>query len=345
MNIRPTALLLAFTLVATIGCTTAPKNPPVTEPKLLSVRKIWDGAPHNAFTSLTRLNDTWYCAFRESSAHVPGTNGQIRVLKSADGDTWASAAVITEKGIDLRDPMITTTPDNRLMLLLGGSIYSGKDGDKKRTRTGARSRVAFSTDGAAWSAPTPVALENLWLWRVTWHGKSAYGAAYSMTNPRELSLWRTENGVAYTKVADPKPPCSPSETTIRFLPDDTMVMIVRAEPGSLNAVIGTSRAPYTEWTWHDAGRPIQGPDFIALPDSRMYYAGRDYTPDKKPHTAFGQLTPTSATPLLTLPSAGDNSYPGLALANPGEILMTYYASHEGKAAIYAARIAIPPSTK
>jgi hypothetical protein len=331
---------LAIVLLSTIGCQSQPKVPLLTEPKLLSVLKIWDGAPHNAFTSLTRKDGAWYCAFRESSAHVPGTNGQIRVLKSADGEAWQSVAVLSEEGIDLRDPMITTTPDNRLMLLMGGSIYSGNDGDKKRTRTGARSRVAHSNDGVTWSAPAPVALENLWLWRITWHANSAYGAAYSMTNPRSLSLWRTDDGIAYTKVADPNPPCSPSETTIRFLPDDTMVMLVRAEPGQKNAVIGTSRAPYKDWTWHDAGRPVQGPNFIVLDDGRMFYAGRDF-PEKQARTVFGQMTADHCTPLITLPSGGDNSYPGLAQSTPGELLMTYYSSHEGKAAIYAARIALP----
>src|SRR4051812_37519253 len=94
---------LTIVFLSFIGCQSQPKPPPLTEPKLLSVRKIWDGAPHNAFTSLTRKDGAWYCAFRESSAHVPGVNGQIRVLKSADGETWQSAALIAEKGIDLRD--------------------------------------------------------------------------------------------------------------------------------------------------------------------------------------------------------------------------------------------------
>ena len=37
--------------------------------ELIEVRKIWDKAPHNAFTDLIRFKDHWYCAFREGSAH------------------------------------------------------------------------------------------------------------------------------------------------------------------------------------------------------------------------------------------------------------------------------------
>jgi hypothetical protein len=51
---------------------------------IVETRKIWDGAPHNAFTDLIRFGDAWICVFRESTSHVPGKNGVIRVLRSSD---------------------------------------------------------------------------------------------------------------------------------------------------------------------------------------------------------------------------------------------------------------------
>src|SRR5881394_3124338 len=98
MNSRALAPLVIVLLLSSVACQSQPKPPPLTEPKLLSVHKIWDGAPHNAFTSLARYRGSWYCAFRESSAHVPGTNGRIRVLKSPDGDAWESVALVAEPG-------------------------------------------------------------------------------------------------------------------------------------------------------------------------------------------------------------------------------------------------------
>ena len=59
------------------------------------VHKIWDAAPHNAFTDLVRFHDEWFCVFRESEAHVGG-DGKIRVITSRDGERWASAALIAE---------------------------------------------------------------------------------------------------------------------------------------------------------------------------------------------------------------------------------------------------------
>lgn len=61
--------------------------------ELISVRKIWDGAPHNAFTDLARFRGRWYCAFREAAAHV-SNDGALRILGSRDGETWTSAALL-----------------------------------------------------------------------------------------------------------------------------------------------------------------------------------------------------------------------------------------------------------
>ena len=54
------ATLLLLTLAAPL-----PAAEPPPQPKLLEVQKIWDRAPHNAFTGLTRFNDRWYLTFRE----------------------------------------------------------------------------------------------------------------------------------------------------------------------------------------------------------------------------------------------------------------------------------------
>jgi hypothetical protein len=49
---------------------------------LVSV-KIWDGAPHNAFTDLIRHRDEWFCVFREGSRTSP--DGALQVLVSEGG--------------------------------------------------------------------------------------------------------------------------------------------------------------------------------------------------------------------------------------------------------------------
>ena len=48
---------------------------------------------------------------------------------------------------------------------------------------------------------------------------------------------------------------------------------------------------------------------------------------------MGRLSESGYEPLLTLPSGGDTSYPGLVW-HDGLLWVSYYSSHEGKAAIY-----------
>ncbi|HLF95291.1 MAG TPA: exo-alpha-sialidase, partial [Planctomycetota bacterium] len=90
--------------------------------EIVDVRKIWDAAPHNAFTDLIRHKDRWLCVFREGKAHV-SPDGALRVLSSTDGDTWSSESRVTMDGADLRDAKIVIAPDGRLMLN-GAAAYS-----------------------------------------------------------------------------------------------------------------------------------------------------------------------------------------------------------------------------
>src|SRR3954471_1308830 len=117
----PRRFWLVFTaafLVPTSARSAAPA------PVLVSVEKIWDRGAHNAFTDLVRWQGKWYCTFREADGHVGG-DGKLRVLESADGNAWEPVALIAEEGIDLRDPKLSVTPKDQLMISAGGSVYRG----------------------------------------------------------------------------------------------------------------------------------------------------------------------------------------------------------------------------
>src|SRR5690606_15207322 len=135
---------------------------------------FWDRGVHNALTDLIFCHKKWFLCFRESDAHVFGANGTIRILTSADGETWTTSASIVEKGIDLRDPKFSVTADGRLHLLMGGTRY---ENGIYITR---QPRVAFSLDGFQWSANTPVLSDHEWLWRLSWYQGTGYGASYRL---------------------------------------------------------------------------------------------------------------------------------------------------------------------
>lgn len=308
--------------------------------QLVSVTRIWDQPPHAAFGDILRWNDRWYVVFREGKGHMPRKNatddGQLRLISSVSGNDWTSEAVLTEDGVDLRDPHLSLTPENRLMIVAGGSYYPNGE------YTSRQSRVFFSRDGRTWTPPQKVVNDGDWLWRVTWDNGAAYGVAKNLGTPatgRTLRLVSSPDGVAWNTITELKLPGG-DETTVRFLPDHSMVALVRRSVGEQNhAYIGTSRPPYQSWDWQSSGHFIGGPNFIILPDGQWVAGGRlneggDRT---KPHTEIGELTKSGFVSKLRLPSAGDNSYPGFAWHDQ-LLWVVYYSSHEGKTSIYLAKI-------
>ena len=308
-------------------------------PEIVSLEKIWDEAPHNAFTDLIRFEDQWFCTFREADDHVGG-DGKIRVLVSPDGSEWESAALLEETGIDLRDPKLSITPDGRLMIVAGGSVYQGTKDLKGR-----QPRVAFSEDGRSWTKPQRILANGDWLWRVTWHDGRAYGVSYNIqpqltggaqAEQWALKLYESADGLDWRPITALEAPNRANETTLRFTGEGEMLALVRREEGDRIAWFGSSRAPYRDWEWQPTGYRFGGPNFIILDDGSMIAGGRLYEEDGN-RTAVGSLTRQGYTPLLTLPSSGDSSYPGFVW-HDGLLWMSYYSSHEGKTSIYLAKI-------
>lgn len=310
---------------------------------LIAVERIWDRAPHSAFTDLVEFNGKLYCTFREGSGHVPGkegTNGTVRIIVSDDGQNWRSVALFAEEHVDLRDPKLCVTPDGRLMVLLGGSYYEGEKLGVRHTR------VSFSDKaGTQFSFPKPIVVDAKiktdadWLWRVTWHRGTGYGVIYQSAGEEfTAQLVTTRDGLNYQHLTTWAIPGRPNETTLRVLPDGEMVAWVRRERESQHGFLGTSRAPYKDWNWKEQPARLGGPNFVVLPNGKWIGTTRWHWPDGKTRTVVVWLTREGALePIVTLPSAGDNSYAGM-LVRGEKLLVSYYASHEGKTAIYLATL-------
>ena len=303
-------------------------------PEILSLRKIWDRAPHSAFTDLLLHQDRWWCTFREAADHGASI-GTLRVLCSANGDDWESTATLEEQGVDLRDPKLSAMPDGRLMLIAGGSIYEGTE---YRTRA---PRVSFSTDGRSWTVPRKLLAEDHWLWRVIWHKGQAYSVSKlgEGTHPRRAFLYTSADGIDWRWITEfflPDDIWNASETTLRFTPDDELIALTRPH------WIGTSRPPYKDWQWTRIDANLGGPNFIRLPDGALWASARGRHEDGSSATVLARMTRDRYEPVLCLPSGGDCSYPGLVW-HDDLLWMTYYSSHEGKTSIYLARIRLPQS--
>lgn len=311
----------------------------------VQVVKIWDKAPHNAFTDLIRFEGKFYCAFREGTGHVPGETGEdgkIRVLVSADGMKWESLALLAREDYDLRDPKLSCTRDQKLMLLYGGSIYDGKK------LMGCQTHVSFlDKNGKVFSTPKPVVIDKKirsdfdWLWSVSWFEGKGYGVVYQKNaeNGGTVFLVSTKNGISYSLVSELSSGGFPNEATVLVKPDREMLVLLRREKGDQHGYLGYSKPPYRNWTWNDLGIRLGGPNLIAYDTTRFIMGSRSYYSEGA-RTALWLITKTgSPKQFLELSSGGDTSYPGLVLS--GDTLwVSYYSSHEGKSMIYLASVPI-----
>lgn len=308
------------------------------------VDKIWDNGTHAAFTSLIKYKGRFYCSFREGYSHIFDENGKaegkVRILESRNGKKWHSVACFGSEGTDLRDPKLSITPDGRLMVTIGGSVYR----DRKHVKS--IPMVCFSQDGRNYTAPQPIEISREartthdWVWRVSWNGDTGYGVSYSGAKPDTLSLLRTSDGVHYDLVAEMPIAGFPNETTIRFLTDGRMMQMVRRDGADAQGYWGVSQPPYTSWEWKPMGFRIGGQDFITLENGKLILATRTYFNRGHCKTALFRGTAEGDwEEIYVLPSDGDTSYPGL-LVEGKEVWVSYYAStaQPGKAAIYLAKV-------
>ena len=134
----------------------------------------------------------------------------------------------------------------------------------------------------------------------------------------------------------------PNESDLIFV-NNSAFAIVRRDADTCTAQLGHSLFPYKKWSWIDLGRYIGGPVMMRLDKNVALLAGRIIKHEQfvtgllKMNLSNGDLQE-----LLILPSAGDNSYPGLVLKE-GLLYVSYYSSHEdNKSCVYLAQIKPDP---
>ena len=302
------------------------EKPVKHDPRIVSFEMIGNEAPYNAFTDLIHFKDQLFCCFRESILPQVGDNGTIRIITSKNDKAWSSTANLSLAGYDLRDPKLSKTPDGRLMLNMGATLW-GPNGQET-----INSAVSFSNDGINWSPVQLITQPGQWIWRVTWNKGIAYAAAYEagQNNQTTLSLLTSTDGIHYTPLKKLDISENPTEATLRFLPDDTMVALVRRNNGT--GVIGSSLPPYQDWKWFETDSVLGGPDFLILPDQSMLASSRR-TDGTKETCILAKMSLNKYEPILTFPSSGDSGYPGMIFLD-GKLIVSYYSSQSGNALVY-----------
>lgn len=311
-----------------------------------TVQKIWDNGTYNAFTSLVKFKGRYYCAFREGRGHVfdehGKAEGKIRVLSSRNGKKWKSVHLVGEPGKDYRDPKLSVTPDGRLSLSIGVSVYV----DKKFVTQSPY--VSFSTDGVNYTKPQTCSVEGSdahtydWVWRTTWHEDIGYAVDYftRKDGTQGLSLLKTTDAIHYSLMTELEVPNFPNEATIRFLSDGRMAIMVRRDGGDCMGYWAVSPAPYTQWEWKRMPMRLGGPDFLMLSDDKVVATSRcHHIPGWATTSVYtGDARTGKFRQRIVLPSGGDTSYCGMIIED-GELWVSYYSGHATHwPSIYLARI-------
>lgn len=325
----------------------------------VEIFKVWDKAINNSFTDLIRFKGKFYCTFREGSGHTPGrsgVDGTIRILSSVDGEKWMPVALLKKEGIDLRDPKLSITPDGRLMVICGGSLYKGD------SLMGRIPHVSFSDlSGNTFSEPQKISIDSEisgwgdWIWRVTWHNNIGYGIDYQIGpkeryGPHKLFLLKTKDGIHYEKVTEfHNIDGFPNESTIRFDNKGKMYILVRRELQDKMGILLKGDAPYNKWATNKLNIRLGGPNFLFLKTDQLIIGSRRHLKDEdgKNYVSTGIMVTDlngNIKKTIFLPSGDDTSYPGLVIYQD-TLWVSYYSNHEGgNTSIYLAKIPLTDLT-
>lgn len=301
-----------------------------------SVDCLWDKGAHNAFTDLICVEDVWYCAFRQAQHHM-SFDGQIVILCRQNDQAWVKSAEISWAGGDLRDPKFVVTSQGQLLLMAGvrwavpTSPSSALFSVTWQLKKGAVSEP-FVTDPD----------EGTWRWSGSANPNHIFSIGYAGKD-MDGCLYLSEDGKSWQphlKPFFPNPDCFSNEASLVFTGEGIGYCLLRRDGEDCPGLIGTAMPPYQDWAWKTLPVRIGGPKMIQLSTGQLIAAVRIFE-EEDARTVLFEVLPEQGElkRLLTLPSSGDCSYPGLA-EKDGQIWVSYYSSHEEKVAIYLANLLI-----
>ena len=333
--LAPAAALVAHGLGSSLLAAEIDELPKV---EVTNIRRAFHNGAHNAFTDLCWFQDRIYLAFRSCpDGHMVHPTSCIIILCSTDrGASWKEVHRFSVHHRDTRDPHFLVFR-NRLFVLTG-TWYSGattlpREDYDLNLHLG---YCAWTEDGVKWNSP--VMLDGTfghYIWRAAVHGEKAYLCGRrkpqfevkARGEGREVEslmlesddglIWRTCS-VFQSSLGD--------ETAFLFEADGQGLAIARHGQGK-EAGLLRCKSPGAEWTRTALNEPVGGP-LLTRWLNRYVVAGRKTSGSEGPKTTFWWLHQDRLTEFAVLPSAGDNSYPGLVSLDNSTALISWYSSHE-----------------
>ena len=281
---------------------------------------VWKTEKHSAFTNMVVWNNEIYLSFREGDNHAPKSEseyGAIRILKY-NHNKWEEFIYIKKDQCDLRDPFLTVTPDNKLLLLCGYNQLV--DGKLQHAGT-----LHSTYTNGKFSELQPIIHDVnhiVWLWKVRWANNWAYGVGYLEHEKPVLLIskdgvnWKTKKIFDISGV--------PTEADLCFFSDSLYIFLRR---DCDTAYLGKSKYPYEEYAWVDTGKKIESPElFYHKLSKKILLCGRHHYKDSINVELF-EIEPSSNIKSLKIFDTGrlgDKGYPSIISNGKNNFLVSYY---------------------
>ncbi|MCA9130472.1 MAG: prolyl oligopeptidase family serine peptidase [Planctomycetales bacterium] len=301
-----------------------------------NVRQVFDNGEHNAFTDLIQFHGTYYLTFRSCpDGHMVHPTSSIVVLASDDLNVWRRVHQFSVAQRDTRDPHFLNFQGK--LFVYTGTWYCGQNSPARgeydlNQHLG---YAVYSENGRDWSQPKMLeGTYGHYIWRANAFADRAYlcgrrkyqfdalhrneGATVesAMLESDDGLIWRTRS-LFQSRDGD--------ETAFQFQSDGSVLGIARRGRGP--AEIVRSLPPYAEWNRTPLDVYIGGP-MLAQWSGRWIVGGRRMVDGEPPCTALYWLDGNNLQLATTLPSGGDNSYPGLVAIDNRRAVISWYSTHE-----------------
>jgi len=302
------------------------------EVEVTNVRKVFHNGEHNAFTDMIEFKGKYYLTFRSCpGGHMLFPTSRILVMQSDDTKTWKQVDEFSVPKRDVRDPHFLIFKDK--LFIYTGTWYCGDAAPKTRTINQHLGYAVWTADGTNWSKP--IMLEGTYghyIWRAAAYDGKAYLCGRRIKHfteddkDRELietAILESDDGLVW-KTASLFNEKQGDETAFLFEKNGDLLAIGRS--GSNPAWVMRSRPPFETWDRKQLDRYIGGPLLAKWGD--RYLVGGRQRKNGKYVTSLYWFKDDQLHEFASLPSGGDNSYPGFLLLEPDHALISYYSSHE-----------------
>ena len=304
--------------------------------------KTWvvtDDGKHNAFTDLLFWHDSFWLIYVSSPSHFASKKSRLVLLRSSDAQTWHEVQKFDGNGEDIRDPKLAVIQGQMFLYALLNQKF-----DPEPYKTIA----AHSPDGLNWSSFREVSPSG-WLMGkpVTSDNQVWYAPAHRLDHGAAVLLKSTD-GVdwsIHSQIFAGKEERA-DETAIQFLQDGRLIAATRLEAGSslfgspqAGTLISVAASPFASWaeiTRSHVTR-LDGPTLFGF-ENQVYAVGRSQPKVAAPFQGLGSAFSQKRTALFLvqenaaglihltdLPSCGDTSYAGVAIADE-KVFISYYTN-------------------